>query len=103
MTDLPDEVCYGETYQINCSHPPLGGSSGYLAGVLWRRNGVDYTPNGITEQIVTINSTVRGLQINVIRGVYEPGTYYNCFIVRSDTFDRRNSNSVSANVSELTS
>ena len=98
LTDLPDEVCYGETYQIDCSHPPLGGSSGYLAGVLWRRNGVDYTPNGITEQLVIINSTVRGLQINVIRGVYEPGTYYNCFIVRSETFDRSNSNSVSANV-----
>ena len=73
MTDLPDEVCYGEIYQINCSHPPLGGSSGYLAGVFWRRNGVDYTT---TPMIV--NDTVTGIIVNVITS---SNVTYSCYIV----------------------
>ena len=85
LTGLPDEVCYGETYQINCIHPVLDGNRGYLHTVFWSRYGTVLIPDGTTEQNVPINSTVTGLQINITKGVHEPGTYYMCHVIRLDS------------------
>ena len=78
-------MCFGETYQINCTHPVLDVSSGYINTVFWNRNGTVFIPDGTTEQSVPINSTVTGLQINITKGVHEPGTYYKCHVVRLDS------------------
>ena len=78
-------MCYGESYQINCTHPVLDVSEGYITTVLWTRNGTELIPNGTTEQSVPINSTVTGLQINITKGLHEPVTYYNCHVVRLDS------------------
>ena len=85
LTALPDEVCYGVTYQINCSHPVLDGSRGYLHTAFWNRNGTVFVTDNTTEQSVSINTTVTGLQINITKGVHEPGTYYSCHVVRIDS------------------
>ena len=80
LTDLPDEVCYGETYQINCTHPVMDGT--YLPAVFWNRNRTELIPDGTTEKSVPINSTVTGLQINITKGVHETGTYYKCHVLK---------------------
>ena len=78
-------MCFGETYQIYCTHPILDGNKGYLHTVFWNRNGTVFIPDGTTEQSVPINSTVTGLQINITKGVHEPGTYYKCHVIRFDS------------------
>ena len=94
-------MCYGETYQINCTHSPLGGSRGYLPTVFWNRNGTELIPDGTTEQsVVPINSTVTGLQINITKGVYETGTYYECYVLKrfnATFFSQLESNDVTVN------
>ena len=100
LTDLPDEVCFGGTYQIYCTHPVLDVSSGYLSTVLWTRNRIELIPDGTTEQSVPINSTVTGLQINITKGVHEPGTYYMCLVLKhfnATFFSTLESNDVTVN------
>ena len=93
-------MCFGETYQINCTHPVLDVSSGYINTVFWNRNGTVFILDGTTEQSVPINSTVTGLQINITKGVYETGTYYKCYVLKrfnATFFSQLESNDVTVN------
>ena len=93
-------MCFGETYQINCTHAVLDVSSGYLNTVFWSRNGTVFVPDNTTEQSVPINSTVTGLQINITKGVHEPGTYYKCYVLKrfnATFFSTLESNDVTIN------
>ena len=85
---------------MNCIHPVLDVSSGYLPIVFWSRNRTELIPDGTTEQSVPINSTVTGLQINITKGVHEPGTYYKCCVLKrfnATFFSTLESNDVTVN------
>ena len=93
-------MCFGETYQINCIHPVLGVSRGYITTVFWNRNGTVFVPDNTTEQSVPINSTVTGLKINITKGVHETGTYYMCYVLKrfnATFFSTLESNDVTVN------
>ena len=53
-----------------------------------------FVPRG-NEQIIHINSTVTGLQINITKAIHEPGTDYKCSIVtKINVSDQKYSNGV---------
>ena len=92
---------FGGTYQIYCTHPVLDVSRGYFS----KCSGIEmiqylYLMVLYTEQSVPINSTVTGIQINITKGVHEPGTYYNCHVLKrcnATFFSQLNSNNITVN------
>ena len=95
LSGIPEDVCFGRVYQLNCTHPVL--STTYLPGVLWKKNSVEHIPDGITESSHTINSTYTSLRVNIRKGLFVPGTCYSCFIVRIEDNWQESSNSIHIN------
>ena len=79
-------VCPGGSVTITFTHPTLGGDSGYLPSMMWRRNGSDYVPDGLFEEVST-TSTKTTLTITC-GGDFPFGSTYQAFIFNQITKGR---------------
>ena len=76
-------VCPGGSVTITFTHPTLGGDSGYLPSIMWIRNGSDYVPDGLFEEVSTA-ATKTTLTITC-GGDFPFGTAYQAFIINQVT------------------
>ena len=86
--DQPGEraVCFNGGIAIEFTHPTLGGDSGYLPNILWIRNGSDYVPDGLFEEVsITATKTI----LTITSGDDFPfGTTYQASIINQVTRGR---------------
>ena len=79
-------VCPGGSVTITATHPTLDGDSGYLPSMMWRRNGSDYVPDGIFEDIST--TATRTILTITCGGDFPFGTTYQASIINQITRSR---------------
>ena len=79
-------VCPGGSVTITFTHPELGGDSGYLPSMMWIRNGSDYVPDGLFEDIST--TATRTTLTITCGGDFPFGTTYQASIINQITRHR---------------
>ena len=85
------DVCIGDSYWINCTHPPFNHDV-YLP-VGWLRNGKQFRTNGSDKE--NPNTTLTRLRIHIgRREVLQSPTNYTCYIASRSNYRREFSNTI---------
>ena len=91
-------VCFGEVYNLSCSHPQLERSD-YLPAVFWKMNGVDLHPDGKDIISQYISGTLTNLQISITKNQFgAENVSFACYLFNKVSSQQNTSNAYTFSV-----